>query len=111
MPQFQSAGLEQEHSQYVRVEASQTTAQISRSNDGTAGRDYLHHLIVFPGSSAVGAISIYDGATTIGVIPALAGGDSKPYTLPIGLTCVTTKGFNITTGASVAVVAVGRFFA
>jgi hypothetical protein len=99
-----------EHSQYVAVAASQTTAQVSRINDGTANRDYLHQLIVVPASSAVGAVTVFDGTTALVSIPALAGGDSKPYTLPIGVVCTSTKGFNITTGSSVAVVAVGRFF-
>jgi hypothetical protein len=108
MPRFVGP-QELEHSQYVQVAASQTTAQISRSGDGTAGRDYLHHLIVVRPSSTPGAVTVFDGATTLLTIPAGAGDGTLPYTLPIGVTSQTTKGFNITTGASVAVVAVGRF--
>jgi hypothetical protein len=108
MPRFTGA-TENEHSEYVQVAASQTTAQVSRSGDATAGRDYLHHLIVVRPSSTPGAVTVFDGGTTLIAIPAGAGDGTLPYTLPIGVTCRSTKGFNITTGASVAVVAVGRF--
>lgn len=108
MPQFQQAGAEQEHSQYVTVAASQTTAQISTSGDGAKG-DYLHRLIVVPASSAVGAVTLLDGTTAVMSIPALAGGDSKPYYVECGLAATSTKGWVVTTGSSVSIVAVGRF--
>jgi hypothetical protein len=108
MPRFVGP-QEQEHSDYVQVAASQTTAQVSRSGDATAGRDYLSHVIVVRPSSTPGAVTVFDGSTALLTIPAGAGDGTLPYTLPIGVTCRSTKGFVITTGASVAVVAVGRF--
>lgn len=108
MPQFDGPGREQEHSMYKAVAASQTTAQISTSGDGAVG-DYIHRLIIVPASSAVGAVTLLDGSTAVLSIPALAGGDSKPYGVECGMVCTSTKGWVVTTGSSVAIVAVGRF--
>lgn len=113
MPQFQYAGAEQEHSQYVAVAASQTTAQISTSGDGAKG-DYLHSLTVVPASSGAGVVTLFDGTTAILSIPAVAGSGTgtsvpQPYTLPLQVVATSTKAFNITTGAAVSILAVGRF--
>lgn len=87
---------------YKTVAASQTTAQIC----GEGG--YIARITVAPGSSAVGAWSLLDGSTTIYAAPALAGGDSKPYSLEFGIFSESTGGFKVTTGASVAVVVSGN---
>ena len=96
-----------DYGQYKTVAASQTTAQISR--EGSGNGDVLHTLTVFAPSSTPGAITLFDGSNTIGTIPAGAGDGTKPYTLLLDITSNTSKGFNITTGASVSVLAVGRF--
>lgn len=108
MPQYDGSGREQEHSMYKVVAASQTTAQISTSGDGAVG-DYLHRMIINWASSAAGAVTLLDGSTTVIAFPALAGGDSKIQTYDLGLSATSTKGWVVTTGSSVAIIAVGRF--
>lgn len=95
---------------YKTVAASQTTANISTAGDGVKDRDYLDRLIVTWASSAGGAVTLLDGTTNIAVV-GIPGGPGCPlaYTLDVGVYAQSTKGFNITTGSCVSVVAVGRF--
>jgi hypothetical protein len=113
MPQFTNAGIELEHSQYVTVAASQTTKQISTSGDGAVG-DYLSHVVVVPASSAAAGITILDGSTAVITVPTFAGSGTgtvcpPPFVVGCGMVCTSTKGWVITTGASISAVAVGRF--
>ena len=57
------------------------------------------------------AVTILDGSTAIATIPAVAAlGQSAPYCVQLGIRATSpTTGFKITTGASVSVIAVGRF--
>jgi hypothetical protein len=58
-----------------------------------------------------GAMTLSDGSTAIVSIPAAAHAvDPHPYYLKLGIRATSpTTGFKITTGASVSVIAVGRF--
>jgi hypothetical protein len=96
---------------YKKVAAAQTTAQISVPGDGIPGNDYLERVIVIAATTAVGAVTIFDGTTSLLVHNATITGNlgSNSVTYELGVLCDSTKGFNVTTGASVAVVCVGRF--
>jgi hypothetical protein len=91
--------------QYVTVAASQTTAPV-----GVVGC-YLESVTIIPATTASGAVTILDGSTAIVSVPAAAAlGQSAPYNLRLGIRATSAStGFKITTGASVAVIAVGRF--
>jgi hypothetical protein len=93
--------------QYVTVAASQTTAPV-----GVVGC-YLESVTIIPATTASGAVTVYDGSTAIATIPAAAAlGQSAPYNLRLGIRATSAStGFKITTGASVSVIAVGRFTA
>jgi hypothetical protein len=99
------------HCNYKVIAASQTTSQVSRAGDGIVGKDYLERVIVTAASTLGGAVSVFDGTNTLLVhnaqVTAYTG--SNVYVYEIGVACDTTKGFNITTGASVSCLAVGRF--
>jgi hypothetical protein len=94
-------------SDYETVAASQTDQLMGAA--GVTG-DYLSHLLVIPATTSPGAISIEDGATNI---PVFTGGASSvsnliPFVIPIGAKSVA-GGWEITTGANVAVIAFGDF--
>ena len=91
--------------QYVTVAASQTTAPV-----GGIGC-YLESVTIIPATTASGAVTIYDGSTAIVSVPAAAAlGQSAPYQVGLGIRATSAStGFKITTGASVSVIAVGRF--
>ena len=113
MPQFQFASGEQEHSQYKVVLASCSTTQVSTIGDAAVG-DYLHRLIVVPASSGAGVVTLFDGTTAVLSIPAVAGSGTgvtcpPPYSLFCGMAATSTKAWNITCGAAVHAIAVGRF--
>jgi hypothetical protein len=93
------------------VAAAQTTAQISDSSDAVAGRDYLQRVILTAATTAVGAVTVYDGAQALLVHNAQVTGflGSNVTVYEIGVTAQTTKGFNITTGSSIVAIAVGVF--
>ncbi len=92
---------------YKTVAASQTAQVLGTT--GAVG-DYLDSVEIFPAIAACGLVSILDGATTIATFP--GGGTTAlptlaPIVIPIHAVCATA--WKITTGASVAVVANGRF--
>lgn len=91
--------------QYVTVAAGVTTAPVGVTNC------YLESVTVIPATTAPGAVTILDGSTAIVTIPAAAAlGQSAPYCVQLGIRATSpTTGFKITTGASVSVIAVGRF--
>jgi hypothetical protein len=99
------------NSKYTKVVAGQTTANISTAGDGVPGRDYISHLIITAASTAApGAVTLLDGTTSLCVHSFQAATfGSLVETVIIDAVASSTKGFNITTGTSVSVVAVGRF--
>jgi hypothetical protein len=96
---------------YKVVAASQTTSQVSKAGDGIVGKDYLERVILTAATTAVGAVTVYDGTTALLVHNAQVTGytGSNVYVYELGVACDSTKGFNITTGASISCLAVGRF--
>lgn len=111
MPNYFIGGQAQPNGSYKKIAAGQTTAQVSVSGDGVPGRDYISHLIITAASTAApGAVTLFDGTTSLCVFSYQAATFSELTTyLPIDCIAQSSKGFNITTGTSVSVVAVGRF--
>lgn len=96
---------------YKTVAASQTNQVLGVS--GAQG-DYLSGLLVIPGTTSPGAVSVKDGNGPDIVL--FTGGASSvsnliPFFIPIGAKSVsaTTPGWKVTTGAAVSVMAVGDF--
>ncbi len=92
---------------YETVAASQTGQPL-----GTAGRagDVIAGLVVIPADTSPGAVTLIDGSTSITVF---AGGASSlttliPFAVPLGLTS-GNGAWSVTTGASLSVIAIGRF--
>jgi hypothetical protein len=93
--------------EYETVAASQTDQMMGPT--GAIG-DYLAGLLIIPATTSPGGVSIEDGATNI---PVFVGGASSvsnlvPFFVPLGIASVA-GGWEITTGANVSVIAVGRF--
>ena len=110
MPQFDLSGRPLRNIS-KSIAASQTTAQMSVSGDGVPGRDYLERVILTAATTAVGAVSVFDGTVTLLTHNAQVTGytGSNVYVYDIGATATTTKGFNVTTGSSIACVCIGSF--
>lgn len=91
---------------YETVAASQTDQVLGAT--GSLG-DILEHLIIVPGTTGAGTVSIKDGggsAINVFVTGTLA--DLKPIIVPIGAKS-TSGAWKVTTGANVTVIAVGQF--
>lgn len=96
---------------YETVAASQTDQVMGAT--GAAG-DYLAGVLIVPGTTSPGAVSIKDGNGA--GITIFAGGASSvstlhPFFVPIGARCLaaTTPGWKISTGANVTALGVGSF--
>lgn len=92
---------------YETVAASQT-AQVLGST-GASG-DLISHLLIVPASVSPGAVTILDNATSITVFTGGASSISNliPFVIPLNM--ISTSGaWKVTTGASVSVIAVGKF--
>jgi hypothetical protein len=93
--------------------AASATAQILGAT-GAVG-DFLSGVLIVPGTTAAGAVSIIDGNGSN--ISIFAGGGTTalttliPFFVPIGAKCVnsTTPGWKVTTGANVTAIGVGNF--
>ena len=100
------------YSQYETVAASQTDQVMGATG---AQYDYIAGVLIIPGTSAAGAVSIKDGNGSS--ISIFAGGgttalaDLKPFMVPLGLHALasTTPGWKITTGANVTAIGIGTF--
>lgn len=92
---------------FETVAASQTDQMCGAT--GAAG-DYLTGLLIVPATTSPGAVSIEDGATNITVFMGGASSVSNliPFFVPLGITSLG-GGWEITTGANVSVIAIGRF--
>ena len=94
---------------YKGVGASATNTVLGAT--GAAG-DYLGGVLIIPGTTAAGAVSVKDGALT--AISVFAGGGTTPlislipFFVPLGVKSVD-GGWQVTTGANVTVVGVGDF--
>ncbi len=94
--------------EYEAVAASQMTQSLGAT--GAAG-DLLEGLLVIPATTSPGAISIKDGSNT--AITIFTGGASSinsliPFYIPLGLQSLVGA-WQVTTGASVSVLAGGNF--
>jgi hypothetical protein len=92
------------------VAASQTKAALSGGGGGALG-DYLAMLMIIPGTTSPGAVSIVDGSGL--AISVFTGGassmaDLKPFPVFVGAQS-TSGAWQVTTGANVTVLARGRF--
>ena len=92
---------------FETVAASQTDQVIG--TNGAKG-DYLERLIIVPATLSPGAVSIEHGSTNIVLF---AGGansvtELKPIVVEIGMVSIDGA-WEVTTGANVSVVAIGRF--
>ena len=99
------------NSNYQQVLTGVSTAQISVAGDGAPGRDYISHLIITAASTAAaGTTTLFDGTLAL-LIHGWNATVATELVQTVVVDCIakTTKGFNITTGSSVSVVAVGRF--
>jgi hypothetical protein len=104
MGAFNKLGRLYEATDYVAVAAGQTTVAVGGL------RSYIESITVIRASSTPQAVTLADGSTNILVTAVGAGGDTKPYSIPLGIRATSlSTGFKITTGASVAVVVVGKF--
>jgi hypothetical protein len=94
---------------YNTVAASQTAQMLGTT--GKAG-DYLDKLIIVPATTGAGSVSITDGnGTAISVFATGTLSNLTPIVVPLGIVCVntTTPGWQVTTGANVSVIAIGKF--
>ncbi len=91
--------------QYETVAASQTAQAMGAT--GATG-DYLSHVIIQPVTTAAGAVSILDNATTIFLFTSGTLSDLRPIVVPIG--CFSVSGaWKITTGSNVTAIGIGNF--
>ena len=96
----------------VAVAASQTKAVLGAT--GAVG-DTLTRLVIVPTTTSPGAVTLYDGSGSTGLVlfngGATSVGDLKPIMLNLDTQALTaaTPGWFISTGANVAVVAFGNF--
>jgi hypothetical protein len=93
---------------YETVAASQTTQTIGAT--GASG-DYLVGVLIIPATTSPGNVQIKDGSNS--AITIFVGGASSvsnlvPFYIPLGMRSVQGA-WQVTTGSSVSVVAVGEF--
>lgn len=97
------------YSQYETIAASQTDQVMGTS--GASG-DYLAGVLIVPGTSAAGAVSIKDGSGSS--ISIFAGGGTTalptlaPFMVPLGIFS-TGGAWKITTGSNVTAIGIGKF--
>lgn len=90
---------------YETVAASQTDQMMGETG---ADGDYLDHLVIVVTTAASAAVSIEDGDTNIPVFPNSPGAGVGTYVVDIKARS-KVGGWEITTGAGSAVIAVGDF--
>jgi hypothetical protein len=94
---------------YQTVAANAPTTILGTT--GAAG-DYLGGVLIIPGTTAAGVVSIKDGA--LAAVPIFVGGGTTPlgalvpFFVPIGAKS-KNAGWQLSTGANVTVIAVGDF--
>ena len=97
---------------HVQIAASQTKSVLGATG---AVNDTLYAITIVPATTSPGAITLYDGSGSTGII-LFAGGatsvvDLKPFQVLVQARATTTAtpGWFVTTGTNVSVVAVGNF--
>jgi len=90
---------------YETVAASQTGQVLGLI--GAAG-DFIERLIIVPGTTGPGLVTIIDGSTSIPIM--VTGGTTTLVPIVVELGVYSVSGaWSITTGANVSVIAVGTF--
>lgn len=89
---------------YETVAASATDQVLGGA--GAAG-DYLSHIVIQPVTTAAGAVTVKDGASTIFLFTSGTLADLGPKTVPFGI--FSAGALSVTTGTNVTVIAVGNF--
>jgi hypothetical protein len=94
-------------SDYETVAASQT-AQVLGATGATG--DLINGILVIPATTAAGAVTLKDGATSITVFTGGTGSVSNlaPFFIALGIRSVNGA-WSLTTGANVSCIAVGDF--
>jgi len=100
-----SAGLAVGGGEFETVAASQTAQALGAT--GAIG-DYIERIVLQPAHVAAGTTTLLNGTTvvftfTTGTLPTLA-----PMTVELGMVA-TEAGWKVTTGTSIAVLAIGNF--
>lgn len=110
MPQYDGSGRPLNNTARL-IAAGQTTAQLSVSADNTRGRDYLERVVITQASTLGGVVTVFDGTIAMLALNAQVTGYTGPnvHNFELNIVSDTTKGFNVTTGASVSCLCVGRF--
>jgi hypothetical protein len=110
MPKYAPDGRALNNLSYVPVAASQTTANVSTPHDEVVGRDYLDRVIVTWATTAGtgNTVNVLDGTTSLSLI-GTSTNNNLVQVVEFGVFAQSTKGFQITSGASVSCIAVGRF--
>lgn len=96
---------------YNTVAASQATQKLSSTqagNTGTTG-DYLESITIIAGSTTPGVVTLFDGVTAV-IVTTIGTATVMPYVQAIPIRAYSKTGsWNVTTGAAVSVLAVGKF--
>lgn len=93
---------------YYEMVAASATAQALGAT-GVKG-DYISRIIIIPGTTSPGAVSILDDDISMSIFPGGANSvnELRPMVVELGLTS-KKGGWKITTGANVTVLACGQF--
>jgi hypothetical protein len=97
---------------HVQVAASQTKAVLGAT--GAIG-DAIYAITIVPATTSPGAVTLYDGSGSTGIVLFTGGAtsvaDLKPFqvTIQAKATTVANPGWFVTTGTNVSVMAVGNF--
>lgn len=106
-----SFGAEPAKTDYELVAASQTTQVIGPQSATSAASigDILERVIIIPETTGAGTVAIKDGGgTAINIMVSGTLSDLKPHVVYLGARS-TAGAWQITTGANVHVIAIGRF--
>jgi len=97
---------------HVQVAASATKSVLGNTG---AVNDTLYAITIVPATTSPGAVTLYDGSGSTGIV-LFAGGatsvvDLKPFQILVQAkaTATATPGWYVTTGANVSIMAVGNF--
>lgn len=72
-----------------------------------AANDFLSHIVIQPVTTAAGAVTVKDGASTIYLFTSGTLADLSPKTVPFGI--FSAGALSVSTGTNVTVLAVGNF--
>lgn len=100
-----AAQSENERMDYEAVAASQTAQTLG--GNGAVG-DYLSHIVIQPATAGAGTCTVLDGTTVVYTFTTGTLVDNSSRLVPFG--CRSALGpWRVTTGANVAILAVGKF--